>query len=84
MDAVLIQRKGFYRASVSSSRPVWRAAEKMLTGVVHRRNLAVASNDSQREVNVEQAEDTLPPRARQKRQADSTDWVASNLTRRFG
>lgn len=83
-DAVLPQRGEFASASVFLSVPAWRAAEKMHASIVHRRKLCVASNDSQSEVDIEQTKESLPPRLSQRRQADSTDWVASNLTRRFG
>ncbi|CAL5219455.1 g1290 [Coccomyxa viridis] len=44
----------------------------------------MAANDPELETEVKQQEEAGSSRKGQRRQADSTDWIASNLTRRFG
>ena len=42
----------------------------------------MAGNDPEVETEVQQREEAESSRRGQRRQADSTDWIASNLTRR--
>ena len=68
--------------SISCSGPSFGTPKRMLSSSWARQVIFMAVNDLKVESEIEQREEAAPSRKGQRRQADSTDWIASNLTRR--
>jgi len=63
---------------------IWRPPRNTRVSTQARKHICMAVNESETETKVEQREEAPPARKGKRRQAGSTDFIASNLTRRFG